>query len=63
LVSYSIPGVTNTHLFDYIDTQNKSKETKLTVEEVIEAKEIADSLGIQANDAKTLLKIHQKYGK
>jgi membrane protein required for colicin V production len=52
LVSYTIPGVTKTRLFDYIDTEEKSKETKLSVEEVIKAKEIADSLGIEANDAK-----------
>jgi membrane protein required for colicin V production len=63
LVSYTIPGVTNTRLFDYMDSKETSKETKLTVEQVIEAKEIADSLGIEANDAKTLLEIHEKYGK
>jgi membrane protein required for colicin V production len=63
LVSYSIPGVTKTHLFDYIDTQNKSRESNLTTEQVVEANRIADSLGIKANDAKTLIKIHNKYGK
>jgi membrane protein required for colicin V production len=63
LVSYTIPGVTNTRVFDFIDSKEKSKETKLTVEQVIEAKEIADSLGIDANDAKTLLEIHEKYAK
>jgi membrane protein required for colicin V production len=63
LVSYTIPGVTKTSLFDYMDTKEKSEETKLRVEEVIEAKEIADSLGIEANDAKTILEIHEKYGK
>jgi membrane protein required for colicin V production len=63
LVSLSIPGVTNTRLFDYMNSKETSKETKLTVEQVIEAKEIADSLGIEANDAKTLLEIHEKHGK
>jgi len=33
------------------------------VEQVIRVKEITDSLGIQANDAKTILEIHRKYGK
>ena len=63
LVGYSIPGVSSTNLFDFIDTQEKAEETKLTVEEVIEAKEIADSLGIEVKDAKTITQIHQKYGK
>jgi membrane protein required for colicin V production len=63
LVTHSIPGVTNTRLFDYKDSQEKSKETKLSVEQVIEAKEIADSLGIESNDAKTILEIHKNYGK
>lgn len=55
LVSYTIPGVTKTRLFDYLDSEEKSKETKLNVKEVIEAKEIATSLGVEANDAKTIL--------
>jgi membrane protein required for colicin V production len=63
LVGYSIPGVSTTHLFDFIDTKEKASETKLTVEEVIEAKEIADSLGIEVKDAKTITEIHKKYGK
>jgi membrane protein required for colicin V production len=63
LVTYSIPSVTKTRLFDYLDSQEKSKETQLSVEQVIKAKEIADSLGIEVKDAKTLLEIHDKYGK
>jgi membrane protein required for colicin V production len=63
LVTYSIPGVTKTRLFDYIDSKEKSQETDLTIEQVIEAKEIADSLGIEAKDAKSILEIHEKYGK
>lgn len=63
LVSITIPGVTKTRLFDYLDSHEMSKETKLSVEEVIEAKEIADSLGIEVNDAKTVMEIHKKYGK
>lgn len=63
LVSVTIPGVTKTRLFDFLDSHEMSKETKLSVEEVIEAKEIADSLGIEVNDAKTVMEIHKKYGK
>lgn len=63
LVSYTIPGVTKTRIFDYMDSHEKAKETKLTVEQVIEAKEIADSLGIDVKDAKTIIEIHKKYGK
>lgn len=61
LVSHTIPGVTNTRLFDYMDSIEKANETNLTIEQVVEAKEIADSLGIEANDAKEILKIHEKY--
>lgn len=63
LVSNTIPGVTQTHLFNHLDSQEISNETNLSVKEVIEAKKIADSLGIKANDAKTILEIHQKYDK
>ena len=63
LVSHTIPGVTKTRIFDYMDSHEKAKETKLSVEQVIEAKEIGDSLGIDVNDAKTIMEIHKKYGK
>jgi membrane protein required for colicin V production len=63
LVSNSIPGVTNTHLFDYIDSVEKSRESNLTVEQVIEVKEIADSLGIEVDDAKTIIEVHEKYSR
>jgi membrane protein required for colicin V production len=63
LVSHTIPGVTKTRIFDYMDSHEKAKESKLTVEQVIEAKEIADSLGIDVKDAKTIMEIHKKYGK
>lgn len=63
LVSRTIPGVTNTRIFDYLDSIQKSEDTNLSLEEVIEAKEIADSLGIEVNDARMILKIHEKYGK
>jgi membrane protein required for colicin V production len=61
LVSQTIPGVTNTRLFDYMDSIEKANETNLTIEQVIEAKEIADSLGIEAKDANEILRIHEKY--
>lgn len=63
LVSYTIPGVTNTRIFDYIDSNEKSNETKLSLEEVIKVKKVADSLGVKVNDAKTILELHEKYGK
>jgi membrane protein required for colicin V production len=63
LVSITIPGVTKTRIFDYMDSQAKAKETKLSVDQVIRVKEITDSLGIQANDAKTIMEVHKKYGK
>lgn len=32
LVSHTIPGVTNTRIFDYMDSKEKSKETNLSLE-------------------------------
>jgi hypothetical protein len=34
----------------------------LKVDQVLRVKEIADSLGIDANNAKEIIKIHEKYG-
>ena len=43
--------------------KEESDSTGLTVEEIIEAKEIADSLGLDANDAKEIKSIHDQYAK
>jgi membrane protein required for colicin V production len=63
LVSITIPGVTKTRIFDYMDSVEKSRESNLTVEQVIEVKEIADSLGIEVDDAKTIIEVHEKYSR
>jgi hypothetical protein len=43
--------------------KEEKDSTGLTVQQILRAKEVADSLGIDAQDAKTILEIHQKYGK
>jgi hypothetical protein len=41
--------------------KEESDSTGLTVEEVLRVKDIADSLGLEANDATQLKEIHEEY--
>jgi hypothetical protein len=41
----------------------ETDSTGLTIDQVLRAKEVADSLGLDASDAKQILEIHEKYGK
>lgn len=53
----TIPGFKGSSFFQESDSSNVT----LTVEQVIRAKEIADSLGIDANDLVELNEVYQKY--
>ncbi len=59
----TIPGMNESRIFLQNAFKEESDSTGLTVEEIIEAKEIADSLGIDANDAKEIKSIHDQYAK
>lgn len=59
----TIPGLANSSIFVENFFQEDSDSTGLTIDEVLRAKEVADSLGIDAQDAAQILEIHQKYGK
>ena len=59
--TYSIPGMDNSTIFLKNAFKAESDSTGLSVEEVLRAKEIADSLGIDANDAMEIKKIHDQY--
>jgi membrane protein required for colicin V production len=57
----TIPALKESTLF--VKNALQSDSTKLTVEQILRAKEIADSLGIDAQDGKELYDVYQKYEK
>ena len=57
----TIPALKESTLF--VKNALQSDSTKLTVEQVLRAKEIADSLGIDAQDGKEFYEVYQKYEK
>jgi membrane protein required for colicin V production len=63
VLKYSLPGVKHTDLINVIEIQQTANEAKMTYDEVQRARQIADSLGIDAEDVKTVIEIHEKYGK
>jgi membrane protein required for colicin V production len=63
VLKYSLPGVKHTDMLNVIEIQQTANEAKLTYDEVQRAREIADSLGIDASDVKTVIEIHEKYDK
>ena len=58
----TVPALGESTIFLKNALHNETDSTGLSVDQVLRAKEIADSLGIDANDAKQILEIHQKYG-
>lgn len=63
VLKYSLPGVKHTELINVIEIQQTANEAKMTYDEVQRARAIADSLGIDAQDVKTVIEIHEKYSK
>lgn len=59
----TVPALAESTIFIKNALQPEADSTHLTVDQVIRAKQVADSLGIDANDAKQILEIHEKYGK
>lgn len=58
---YTVPGLKTSKIYIENALKPASDSTGLSPMEIYNAKEIADSLGIVANDAKELYEIHQKY--
>jgi membrane protein required for colicin V production len=59
--TYSIPGMDNSTIFLKNAFKSESDSTGLTIDQVLRAKEIGDSLGIDANDAIEIKKIHDEH--
>ncbi|MNU86933.1 colicin V production protein [compost metagenome] len=62
LSTKTVPALGSSTIFLKNALHNETDSTGLSVDQVLRAKEIADSLGLDANDAKQILEIHQKYG-
>lgn len=59
--TYSIPGMDSSTIFIKNAFKSESDSTGLTIDQVLRAKEIADSLGIDANDAIEIKRVHNEY--
>jgi membrane protein required for colicin V production len=59
----TIPGLSESTIFIKNAFRSESDSTGLTVDQVLRAKEIGDSLGIEANSATEIKQIHDKYEK
>ncbi len=58
---YTVPGLRASNIYIQNALEPAADSTGLSPNELYRAKEIADSVGIEANDAKKLYEIHQKY--
>lgn len=61
LSTKTVPGLANSTIFLGNALKEEKDSTGLTVEQILRAKDVADSLGIDVKDAKTILEIHNKY--
>ena len=57
----TVPGVASSTIFLKNALKPEADSTGLSVEQIIRAKEVADSLGIDANNAEEIKRIHEKY--
>lgn len=62
IASKTVPAVAESAIFLKNSMQQEQDSTGLTLEQILRAKEVADSLGIDASDAKKIVEIHEKYG-
>jgi membrane protein required for colicin V production len=59
--TYSVPGLEESTIFIENAFGDESQSTGLSPEEVLRAKEVADSLGLEANNPDEIRSIHLKY--
>ena len=57
----TVPALGNSTIFMKNAFKEEKDSTGLTIDQILQAKRTADSLGIDANDAKQILEIHEKY--
>jgi membrane protein required for colicin V production len=61
LSTSTIPGITESTIFLKNALKEETEKTQMTVDQVLRAKEIADSLGIDASDAIVLKEVYDKH--
>ncbi|TNF49088.1 MAG: CvpA family protein [Bacteroidetes bacterium] len=61
LSTYTVPGLDNSTIFIKNAFKEESDSTGLTVDQVLRAKEVADSLGIDANDAVEIKRVYDEH--
>ncbi len=61
VATFTVPGMEGSHLFLKNTLKPQSDSTGLTVAEILQAKEVADSLGIDVNDAIEIKRVHDEY--
>ena len=63
LSTKTIPGITESTIFLKNALKEETEKTQMTVDQILRAKEVADSLGIDASDAIKLKEVYDKYEK
>lgn len=61
LSTSTIPGIKESTIFLKNALKEETEKTQMTVDQIIRAKEVADSLGIDASDAIKLKEVYDKY--
>jgi membrane protein required for colicin V production len=61
VASTTVPAIAQSPIFLNNSLREESDSTGLTIDQILRAKEVADSLGIDASDAKKIMEVHQKY--
>ena len=61
LSTKTVPALGSSTIFLKNALKSESDSTGLTIDQVIRAKEIADSLGIDADDAIEIKRVHDEY--
>jgi membrane protein required for colicin V production len=61
LSTSTIPGITESTIFLKNALKDETEQTQMTVDQVLRAKELADSLGVDASDAVVLKEVYDKY--
>jgi membrane protein required for colicin V production len=61
LSTYTVPGMDNSTIFIKNAFKEESDSTGLSVDQVLRAKEVADSLGIDANDAVEIKRVYDEH--
>jgi membrane protein required for colicin V production len=63
VLNITLPGVKQSSMISVMDIQETANKTRMTYEQTKRAKEVADSLGLDAEDVIVIKDVHDKYVK